>query len=521
MFDVFLHHIFQKEPKMKILTGGQFRELDLYTIEHEPIASIDLMERASRAITDEILRRWPDDTGRVIVFAGPGGNGGDGLAVARMLAEAGRLVIAYLFNVKGKLNADCATNRERLQANDNATLIEITSELTFPDLHPDDLVIDALFGTGLSKPLSGGFAMVVKRINQSRSTVVSIDVPSGLMCEDNSYNDQKNIVQATLTLSIQLPKLAFMFAENQRFVGEFTLLPIGLSQDGIDSMKSHLWITEDAEAKALLRQRPRFAHKGTMGHALLVAGCRGMMGAAILAARAALRCGLGKVTAHVPNSCLNIMQISVPEAIIQIDIDDEIITSAIDTSNYQAIGIGPGLGMRRHTAAAVRSYIVQQNCPMVIDADALNILAENHDWLDDLPADSILTPHPRELERLTGHSANSFERMNRARQLAIDHHIFVVVKGHYSQICTPTGDVLFNPTGNPGMATAGSGDVLTGIITSLLAQSYLPAEAVQLGVYLHGLAGDLAAEELGEESLIASDIISYLPKAFGKLKVER
>lgn len=503
---------------MKILTGGQFRELDLYTIEHEPIASIELMERASRAVTNEILQRWPDDTGRVIVFAGPGGNGGDGLAVARMLAEAGRLVIAYLFNVKGKLNPDCATNRERLKETEGATLIEITSELIFPDLYPDDLVIDALFGTGLSKPLSGGFAMVVKRINQSRATIVSIDVPSGLMCEDNSYNDLKSIVQATLTLSIQLPKLAFMLAENQHFVGEFKLLPIGLSQEGLDGIKSYLWITEEAEVKALLRQRPRFAHKGTMGHALLVAGSRGMTGAAILAARAALRTGLGKVTVHVPNACLNILQISVPEAIIQIDIDEDIISSAIDASNFQAIGIGPGIGQRRHTAAAVRSYIVQQTCPMVIDADALNILSENPEWLEDLPADCILTPHPRELDRLIGHCTNSFERMNRARQLAIDHHVFIVVKGHYSQICTPTGDVLFNPTGNPGMATAGSGDVLTGIITSLLAQGYLPAEAVQLGVYLHGLAGDLAAEDIGEESLIASDIINYLPKVFKQWK---
>ncbi len=503
---------------MKILTGGQFHELDLFTIEHEPIESIDLMERASRAVTDEIMRRWSEDLGRVIVFAGPGGNGGDGLAVARMLAEAGRLVIAYLFNVKGQLNPDCEVNRDRLKETEGVTLIEITSELTFPDLYPDDLVIDALFGTGLSKPLSGGFAMVAKRLNQSRATVVSIDVPSGLMCEDNSYNDLKSVVQATLTLSIQLPKLSFLYAENQRFVGEFVLLPIGLSQEGLDGIKSYLWITEEAEIKTLLRRRLRFAHKGTMGHALLVAGSRGMTGAAILAARAALRTGLGKLTTHIPHTCLDIMQVCVPEAVIQIDIDDDIITSAIDASTYQAIGIGPGLGQHRHTSAALRSYIVQQTCPMVIDADALNLLAENPDWLNDLPADSILTPHPRELDRLVGHCTSSFERMHRARQLAIDHHVFVVVKGHYSQICTPTGDVLFNPTGNPGMATAGSGDVLTGIITSLLAQGYLPAEAAQLGVYLHGLAGDLAAEALCEESLIASDIIEYLPMAFKKLR---
>ena len=503
---------------MKILTGGQFRELDLYTIEHEPIASIELMERASRAVTEEILRRWPAQDQRIYVFAGPGGNGGDGLATARMLAEAGRDVTAYLFNVKGHLNPDCEQNRDRLREVEGATLVEVTSELVFPELRPADLVIDALFGTGLSKPLSGGFALVAKRLNQSQCTVVSIDVPSGLMCEDNAYNDTLSIVRAHVTLSIQHPKLAFFFPENQRYVGEFSLLPIGLSDEGLASIKSHLWLTEEAEVCPLLRRRPRFSHKGTMGHALIVAGSRGMMGAAILACRAALRTGLGKLTAHLPYSTLDIMQTAVPEALAQTDLDPDIITTALDTGCYQAIGIGPGIGQDRHTATALHSYLSQQAGPMVVDADALNILSENPTWLRELPHDSILTPHPRELDRLVGPSKSSYERMNRARNLAVTYKIFVIVKGHYSQICTPTGSVLFNPSGNPGMATAGSGDVLTGILTSLLAQGYLPSEAAVLGVYLHGLAGDLAAEELGEECMLASDIISYLPKAFRKLR---
>ena len=503
---------------MKILTGGQFRELDLFTIQNEPIDSLELMERASRAVTDEILRRWPDDNRRVFVFAGPGGNGGDGLAVARMLAEAGRVVTAYLFNVRGQLNPDCQTNRDRLADRDDVQLVEITSELVFPDLRQDDLVIDALFGTGLNKPLSGGFALVAKRLNQSKATVVSIDVPSGLMCEDNAYNDTSAIVRATLTLSIQLPKLAFLYAENQRFVGDFVLLPIGLSAEGLDNLKTYLWLTEESEMRALLRHRPRFAHKGTMGHALLVAGSRGMAGAAILASRAALRSGMGKLTLHTPYSCLDIIQCTVPEVVVQMDVDSDIVSSALDAGSFQAVGIGPGLGRSRYTAAALHDYLRQQTGPMVLDADALNLLAENKDWLHDIPAESILTPHPRELDRLVGNSQTSFERMNRARNLAITYGVFVVVKGHYSQICTPTGDVFFNPTGNAGMATAGSGDTLTGILTSLLAQGYLPAEAVQLGVYLHGLAGDLAAEELGEESLIASDIIQYLPAAFRRLR---
>ena len=503
---------------MKILTGGQFHELDLYTIENEPIDSIDLMERASHAVTAALLEAFPDADRRVLVFAGPGGNGGDGLAVARMLAEAGRKVIAYLFNVRGHLSDDCNTNRQRLIGVDGVQLIEVTTELVFPELTADDIVIDALFGTGLGRPLSGGFAMVVRRLNQSRATVVSIDVPSGLMCEDNSYNDTQAIVQASLTLSIELPKLAFLFAENARYVGDFRLLPIGLSAKGLEGQKTPFWLTEETEMRGLMRRRPRFAHKGTMGHALLVVGSRGMTGAAILATRAALRSGAGKVTAHVPHDCLNLLQVSVPEAVVQMDADSDVISAAIDTSNFQAVGIGPGLGRSRYTAMALHTYLSVQSSPMVIDADALNLLSENPEWMELLPSDSILTPHPRELEGLVGHCANSFERMNRARDLAATRHVFVVVKGHYSQICTPTGDVLFNPTGNPGMATAGSGDVLTGILTGLLAQGYLPAEAVQLGVYLHGLAGDLAADALGEESLMASDIIAYLPAAFKTLK---
>lgn len=503
---------------MKILTGGQFRELDRYTIEHESITSIDLMERASRAVADEILRLWPTPEGRIVVFAGPGGNGGDGLAVSRMLTEAGRIVTTYLFNIGGRLNPDCEVNRERLLATADATLIEVTSEFVFPDLDSQDIIVDALFGTGLSRPLSGGFGTLAKRINGSRAQVVSIDMPSGLMCEDNSYNDKGQIVRADFTLTLGSPKMAFFLVENERFVGELKILDIGLSPEGLKGLKTYLWLTEESELRSLLRKRPRFAHKGTMGHALLVAGSRGMAGAAILSARAALRSGLGKLTVHVPHSCLDILQISVPEAVIDMDIDSNITTSVGDTGSFQAVGIGPGLGRNRHSAAALVGLLKRHEGPLVLDADALNILAEEKVWQDLIPRESILTPHALEFDRLAGYSLSTFERMNRARDYAVARGVFVVLKGHYTQICTPTGDVLFNPTGNAGMATAGSGDVLTGVITSLLAQGYLPIEAAQIGVYLHGLAGDLAAAALSEEGLIASDIIDYLPKATQQLK---
>ena len=502
---------------MKILTGGQFRELDRYTIENLPIPSIELMERASRAVADVIRRRY-DASRRVIIFAGPGGNGGDGLAVGRLLAADGRDVTAYLFNVGKGISPDCATNRDRIAATPGATLHEVVAEFRFPELRPTDIVVDALFGTGLSKALDGGFALVARGINASSATVVAIDMPSGLMCEDNTYNDSSSIVRATLTVGIQMPKLAYLFPENQRYVGEFTLVDIGLCQSGIDQLQAHLWLTEPAEVAAMLRQRPPFAHKGTMGHALLVAGSRGMAGAAILAARAALRSGLGKLTLHTPYDNLDILQTSVPEAIVQVDADPEHITAAFDATTFQAVGIGPGITTHRHTAAALHAYLQQQTGPLVLDADALNILAQNHEWMRHVHADTILTPHPGEMDRIVGHCQSTYERMARTRNLAINHHLFIVLKGRYTMVCTPAGDVLFNPTGNPGMATAGAGDVLTGIITGLLAQGYLPAEAATLGVYLHGLAGDIAAQALSEESLIASDIIAHLPDAFRRLR---
>lgn len=505
---------------MKILTGGQFRELDRYTIEHEPIASIDLMERASCALAAELQSRWDTDT-RFFIFAGPGGNGGDGLAVARLMAEAGYDVTAYLFNVTGKLNPDCEANLGRLRQVQSAQLYEVTAEFVFPELRAADVAVDALFGTGLNKPVSGGFAHIVRRMNQSGATVVSIDIPSGLMTEDNTFNDISTIVRADLTLTLQQPKLAFLFAENHKFIGEVKTLDIGLDEEGMQGLKSYLWVTEENDVRHLLRVRSPFAHKGQLGHALLVAGSRGMAGAAIMSAQAALRSGLGKLTVHSPMTNLNLLQAAVPEAVVELDPDEHIISSAIDASDFQVIGIGPGLGRSHYTATALHDYVRQQVGPMVIDADALNILAEHQEWLEELPTDSILTPHPKELDRLVGYNTNSFDRMNKARQLAVSHHVFVVLKGRYTQVCTPLGDVLFNPTGNAGMATAGSGDVLTGILTGLLAQGYLPSEAVVLGVWLHGAAGDAAADELGEECMLATDIIRHLPDAFRRVKNEK
>ena len=437
---------------MKIFPSSSIKKLDAYTIEHEPIASIDLMERAAQALTKAITERW-DITTPVTVFAGPGNNGGDALAVARMLAEKEYKVEAYLFNPKGELSADCQTNKELVEMMDNVKFSEVSTQFVPPALTMDHLVVDGLFGSGLNKPLSGGFAAVVKYINASPATVVAIDIPSGLMGEENTFNVKANIIRAQLTLSLQLPKLAFLFTENSEFVGEWKLLDINLS-------------------------------------------------------------GVGLLTVHAPIRNNDILQISVPEAIIESDASDTYFACPTDTDDYQAVGIGPGIGRSEETEAALLEQLSGCQTPLVLDADALNILANHRHALTTLPKGSILTPHPKELERMVGKCQNSYERLMKACELARTAKVHIILKGAYSAIITPSGKCYFNSTGNPGMATAGSGDVLTGVVLALLAQGYPAEEAAKIGTYVHGLAGDFARKKQGVISMTAGDIISNLPLAW-------
>lgn len=503
---------------MKIFTATQIRELDRFTIEHEPIKPVDLMERAARALTWTISETWSNEV-PFIVFAGPGNNGGDALAVARMLAEKGYKLSVYLFNISNKLSEDCAINRQRIvDGNRIKSFTEVKDEFDPPRLEKGTVIIDGLFGSGLNKPLAGGFASLVRYINKSQAEVVSIDMPSGLMAEDNTYNIGTNIIQADLTLTLQHKKLAFLFAENQQFIGKLKVLDIRLSKEGEEILWTRYSIAEENDIRKLLLKRNEFAHKGEMGHALLLAGCHGMAGAAILAARACLRAGAGKVTVRTARRNNDIMQISVPEAIVSADKEDHHISEALPMEDYDAVGIGPGIGTNEHTAIAVITQIRRSQVPIVLDADALNILASHRAWLQQLPPGVIMTPHPKEMERMAGNRfSNSYERLCKAQDMAEQLKAYILLKGKYTALCTPDGNIIFNSTGNAGMATAGSGDVLTGIITGLLARGYQKGDACLLGMYLHGLAGDLAARELGEESLVASDIIAFLPKAFNRL----
>lgn len=503
---------------MKIFTSAQVHELDKYTIEHEPVKSVDLMERAAKVLTEAIMAEWSERT-PVVVFAGPGNNGGDALAVARMLAEADYKVTAYLFNIHDKLSPECSVNRQRLIDGKRVRFVEISLNFEPPELSGDMLVVDGLFGSGLNKPLMGGFASLVKFINQSQAKVVSIDIPSGLMCEDNSNNIHSNIVRADLTLTLQQKKLSMLMADCQRYVGKLRVLDIRLSPEYIKNTPTPFRILEETDLIPRLRHRSDFAHKGSMGHALIVAGSYGMSGASVLATRACLRSGVGKVTVQTPKRNYDIMQISVPEAVLQIGNDEFAFSESVDCDAFDSLGIGPGVGQDENTAIAIIGQVRRAKCPIVLDADALNILASHRAWMQQLPAGIILTPHPSEFDRMAGGlSADCHDRLMRACRLAQKLQGYVILKGHYSALCMPDGNVVFNPTGNSGMATAGSGDVLTGVITALLARGYNQADACMLGMYLHGLAGDLAVKDIGKESLVAGDIINYLPKAFMRLE---
>lgn len=501
---------------MKIFPSSSIKKLDAYTIEHEPIASIDLMERAAQALTKAITNRWNPET-PVTIFAGPGNNGGDALAIARMMAEKGYKIEVYLFNTKGELSPDCQTNKELVEMMEEVTFHEISTQFVPPTLTPEHLVIDGLFGSGLNKPLNGGFAAVVKYINASKAQVVAIDVPSGLMCEDNTYNIRQNMIRADVTLSIQLPKLSFLFPENEDIVGEWQLLDIQLKKDFIDTAQSPYYITEEEEIRSLIKPRKRFAHKGAFGHALLIAGSYGMAGASILSARACLRSGVGLLTVHVPIHNHDLLQTTVPEAIVQTDIHDHYFAEPVDTDRYQAIAIGPGLGQEEDTALAMMEQIQGCPVPLVLDADAINIFGTHRNWLSRMPKRCILTPHLKELERLIGKCMDTYERLTKTKELAAYLQSYIIIKGSWSTVVTPEGNCYFNPTGNPGMATAGSGDVLTGILAALLAQGYTQEDACRLGVYVHGLAGDIAAEEKGEIGTTSSDLIDALPAAWKKL----
>lgn len=502
---------------MKLFTCKQIAKIDQLTMKLEPISSLDLMERASGQVTEWIIHHTEIEKD-IYIFAGPGNNGGDALAVARLLTWRNFRCTVWLADFGRQLKADAAFNLQRLESQNKVLLKKMISADDIPKIPANTVIVDGLFGSGLSKPLTGLAKSIVESINKSGAKVISIDMPAGLFGEDNSQNDFSAIVRANYTLTFQFPKLSFLFPENDIFVGDWEVLPIGLHAEAILRTQSKYFSLNKTFISGTLKKQAKFSHKGTYGHALLIAGSYGKMGAAILASKACLRAGVGLLTSHIPRLGYEIIQNAVPEAMTSIDISETVFSEIPELTPFSAIGIGPGLAKNPESQSALKSLLQAKPHKLVIDADALNILSENQDWYALLPENAILTPHPKEFERLAGSSVNSYERLQKQVAFSMKHKVIVVLKGAYTCIAVPDGSVFFNSTGNPGMATAGSGDVLTGIILGLLAQNYTAEEAATIAVYLHGMAGDIAAEKYSMHSLIAGDIIEKLGAAFLRLE---
>jgi len=507
---------------MIILSAAQTRELDQATIAEQHLPPAALMERAATAFTQWFFGRLsPEEAGETLVLCGPGNNGGDGLAIARLLHQSNYAVRVALLPA-GKYSADWQHNRHRLPA--GVPVTEVT-ESQLPPIPPATVVLDALFGTGLARPLTGLPATLVAHLAQAEARVIAVDIPSGLFA-DAPQPAGSAVVRAHHTVSFGLPKLAFLLPQNADFVGAWHIEDIGLSAKFIAGAATYWHYTDAAPMAQALPARPKFSHKGTFGHALLLAGSRGKMGAAVLAAGACLRSGVGLLTAHIPGCGYDIFQTSQPEAMCQPDAQADFISELPELKPYQAVGIGPGLGQEAASLHVLQQLLQEAaasktrptGLPLIIDADALNLLGQHRELLPQLPENTVLTPHPKEFERLTEPAHNDYHRLELLRDFAQTHRCLVVLKGAYTCLATPTGDLHFNSTGNPGMATGGSGDVLTGVLLALRAYAQLPAfEAVRLGVYAHGLAGDLAAAETGQAGLVAGDVVRYIGPALATL----
>jgi NAD(P)H-hydrate epimerase len=496
---------------INVFTSQERREIDAFTISHDNISSIDLMERASWQCSSWIMSKF-SRSHKIYIFCGKGNNGGDGLAIARQLAiNDYEVTVFHLFPVD-EFSKDALINYQRLHDLKRVSVYYIDTIDIIPVFSSDDIIVDAILGSGLNHSLEGKIANVVECLNRMDACKIAIDIATGLSGEGIVNNgDLALAVQYTLTF--QYPFLSFFFPENQQYIGQWLVMDIGLNASCIKSVKYSFVSKNDI----IIKQRNAFSYKNQWGHALIFAGSRGMMGAAILSSKACLKSGSGLVTVHVPKNLGSLVHVAFPEAIVSHDQTEDFISSMPDINLYSAIAMGPGMGKNPATHDLIFQVICNVRVPLVLDADALNILSQHSDWLTKLPENTIITPHPGEFDRLFGKCSNSAERLSLQIAMATKYRIIIILKGHHTSIVTSDGRCFFNSTGNAGMATAGSGDVLTGIVLSFLCQGYIPAQAAIQGVFLHGMAGDIALKSHGYESLIASDIIDSLGKAFVSL----
>lgn len=493
----------------KILTAEQIRQADQYTIDNQPIASIDLMEKASKAFVSWFLKKYGLRK-NIKIFCGMGNNGGDGLAISRLLTEHGCDINTFCIGDLSKASQDFKTNYDRLCSIQEPEVLNESTAL--PKLVAGDIVIDALFGSGLSRPVTGFYADLINHINTaSLEHVIAIDIASGMFSDQNTSGNV--VVHCDQTVSFQIPKLAFYLPQNYKSTGKLSIVDIGLNDEYIQQLPTDFFLISKEYIRSIHKKRKKFDHKGKFGHNLIIAGSKGKIGAAVLATKACLRSGAGLVTTYVPECGYSILQTAAPEAMAMTDPHQATISEVPDLDTFSSVGIGPGIGTEDSTAAALANALKKSGQPLVLDADALNIISQ-HGLLDEVPKGSILTPHPGEFERMAGSWGDDFQRLEKQRELSKKYEIIILLKGAHSSISEPSGRVCFNITGNPGMATGGSGDVLTGVITALLGQGYTSFEAAVMGAYIHGLAGNLYVKEYTEEGLTAGDLINYLPKTF-------
>ncbi|MGM0635855.1 MAG: NAD(P)H-hydrate dehydratase [Bacteroidota bacterium] len=502
---------------MKILNAQQLSQADNYTIKKEEISSWELMERAAKAAFQELIKEI-DQSHKIYIFCGPGNNGGDGLAIAYFLEQKGFDIEVFIVNYTKTKSKDFQSNEKRILKQTNLKLKNITTEKDFPIIDENTRIVDAIFGVGLDRPMPDFVQKLVAHINSNTKLVYAIDVPSGMYL-DRTPEENEKVIQSSITFSFQQPKLPFLIPNTAGFAKEWKIVPIGLDQEFIqDSIETNYYYLTQNEIFPLIKKRNKFSHKGDFGHLLAVGGKYGMMGSIALTTKASMRSGVGKTTCLVPYRGVEVLQILSPETMVIPSVSEtEIAYKPIDFVP-SAIVIGPGIGTTRSVLSALEQFIVNSNVPILVDADGINLLTEHHDLLNKLPKNSVLTPHPGELKRLIGAWKDDFEKLEKIKTFCQDYGLILVAKEAHTLICDGR-DFFFNSTGNPGMSTAGSGDVLAGIIGALMAQDYQPLKACQLGVFIHGFAGDLAQSKQSETALIASDIIDFLPEAFRQLSL--
>ena len=496
---------------MKILSPEQIHEADKATIKNTPISSHELMEKAASKCYDWIIEKFPDLSQQIDVYCGMGNNGGDGLVIARLLLEKGYRVKTYLICFSENRSADFCLNLTRL-IELKADIKEIRETSDFPVIDQNDLVIDAIFGIGLKRAPTGFTKDFIIYLNDCRPTVIAIDIPSGLFAQ-TLVQDKEAVVKSKYILSFQSPKLAFLLSDHQDYVDNWTILDIELDKNYLENVNTDYYLIDQDFVEKFIIKRQRFSHKGTFGHSLIIGGSFGKIGAVILASKAALKAGSGLVSSYIPKCGYTAMQTDNPEIMVEVD-DEKYLQFFNVKTKPDAIGIGPGLGTHPKTKKGFVEFVLQCKLPLVIDADGLNIISEFKDLLNIIPKDAILTPHPKEFKRLVGSWANDYEKLEKQIGLSSQLQCVVVLKGAYTSIAC-NGTIYFNSTGNAGLATAGSGDVLTGIITGLLAQGYTSLESAILGVYIHGRSADFGIASFESmESLTAMDCIKYLGKVF-------